>query len=175
MIPDFYSPVGVHDGEVEWYVHSLSLPPRRGWVVASFIPPRYETYARLTYPGGQESFAPNADDTLDILAGHPRDECVCFLWGGWDTPHLCTVHLRLAKDSHYDYLVYRADYADLAMFLRREVSPNYVPVVMWPADRRWCAHLSFSSPAAYVGASANTIRRLLSAVPGAVVAPDEPT
>ena len=67
FFPGFYSPVESTDAERVWYAGTRS----RVATIAGFVPPLYESYARLPYPKEQESFAPCRHPTLAILQDDP--------------------------------------------------------------------------------------------------------
>lgn len=169
----------------DWIVHAR-LP---GAQLACFGPAGFAAYARLrfipdpTRPGQDEADADVSEDhptdleqtrrALDHLAPFTStpDDCYFCLWDGWPgVEELSPPTGPWVSIPHRRYLLFRGALSDL------DAADEYVPALVWPADRSWCFAKDVDPHWAGIGGSQAAIDTLLAADDLDVVAarPGEP-
>ena len=118
---------------------------------------------RSWYPseGTLEPFI--ADPLFSILSRETGagDTCLVGQWEGSSSWH---THVKLLT-PHWNYLVWRASFGDLADWLRQPDSFERsmdCPHIIWPRDRRWCLATLYSGFSNYLAGPRTLIDAVLS-------------
>jgi hypothetical protein len=159
-------------GPAAWIINSVL----EWYDLAVFGPAGFDAYARLRFKPDPIGDDDDADDQPDgpsndqakvgrlceLLhsATSTPDDCYFAIWDGWpDTSDLMRRSARMHIPNRTYYLLH-GPLSDFGQWGLRETGHNPAAFV-WPADHAWCIASDVDQHWVGIGASADTINRLL--------------